>query len=42
MLDQALEMTFPAGDPIAVYVPENDGTMDNGEKETSDSLPFAA
>jgi hypothetical protein len=22
MLDQALEMTFPASDPIAIYVPE--------------------
>ena len=24
MLDQALEMTFPASDPIAVYLPERD------------------
>jgi hypothetical protein len=22
MLDQALEMTFPASDPISVYIPE--------------------
>jgi hypothetical protein len=24
MLDQALEMTFPASDPISVYIPQYD------------------
>ena len=35
MLDSALEMTFPASDPISVYIPEIDVAEDkaaDGEK----------
>jgi hypothetical protein len=36
MLDQALEMTFPVSDPIAVYTPEIDSVMNKHEEKTSD------
>ena len=32
MLDQALEMTFPASDPITIYLPES---------EDAEPLPIA-
>ena len=30
MLDEALEMTFPASDPFTVYTPENEIGVDSG------------
>ena len=42
MLDSALEMTFPASDPIAIYIPDADSTAGNDREQTSDSLPLAA
>ena len=41
MLDDALEMTFPASDPIAVYVREADSAVDENQEETP-SFPLAA
>ena len=42
MLDQALEMTFPASDPIAIYVPDRGSVAENHQEQTSDLLPLAA
>ena len=39
-LDAALEMTFPASDPISVYVPENKPERD--EPSRNDSRAFGA
>ena len=44
MLDRALELTFPASDPISVYIPEIDIAKDavaECEKALA-PLPFAA
>lgn len=44
MLDEALEMTFPASDPFTVYMPEGDIVEDRAfvRDEEAQSLPMAA
>ena len=43
MLDQALEMTFPASDPISVYIPAAIAEDDTGHPEDAiESFPIAA
>ena len=34
-LDAALEMTFPASDPIAVYIPESVGPAQHASNDSS-------
>jgi hypothetical protein len=43
MLDEALEMTFPASDPFTVYMPEADVAEDRVfDHETNSPFPIAA
>jgi len=43
MLDEALEMTFPASDPFTVYMPEVDVAEDRAfDQEVVTMLPLAA
>ncbi len=43
LLDEALEMTFPASDPFTVYIPERGGGEDPTlvHDEAAQSLPLA-
>jgi hypothetical protein len=41
-LDAALEMTFPASDPIALFVQEYDGWNDARERDTRTGEASAA
>ena len=42
MLDEALEMTFPASDPFTVYMPERDLVEDRACGRGAQSMPMAA
>lgn len=43
MLDQALEMTFPASDPISIYMPTDVSAAKASRREqVLDALPTAA
>lgn len=44
MLDQALEMTFPASDPISVFMPRVDVTDEKKDRrdEATEAFPYAA
>jgi hypothetical protein len=44
MLDEALEMTFPASDPFTVYMPEADIAEDHtlAHDEAAQLFPVAA
>jgi hypothetical protein len=43
LLDEALEMTFPASDPFTVYMPEVDVAEDRAfDQETITPFPIAA
>jgi hypothetical protein len=43
MLDEALEMTFPASDPFTVYMPEVDVAEDGAlDQEAITPFPIAA
>lgn len=37
-LDAALEMTFPASDPIALFIQEYDGWNDASERHQADNV----
>jgi len=39
-LDEALELTFPASDPVAVYIPELAAAADRRRKASLHPLPL--